>query len=92
MGNASKKKIGFWHNLNKKKIKKLRNKKFLTKIEENMFLKNLHKIGYNDVKGMKSHQNLKFLTLAFQRRFRQSLVNGKIDKECLLISKNLLLQ
>jgi len=88
----AKNKIGFWHNLHKKKIKKLRNKKFLTKIEENMFLKNLHKIGYNDVKGMKSHQNLKFLTLAFQRRFRQSLVNGKIDKECLLISKNLLLQ
>ena len=26
---------------------------------------------------------------AFQRRFRQELVNGKIDRECLLISKNL---
>ena len=88
----AKKKLGFWHNLNKKKIKKLRNKKFLTKIEENIFLKNLYKIGYNDVKGTKSHQNLKFLTLAFQRRFRQSLVNGKLDNECLLISKNLLLQ
>ena len=54
------------------------------------FLKNLHKIGYNDVKNYKSHKNTKYLTLAFQRRFRQSLVNGKIDKECLLISKNLL--
>ena len=85
----AKNKIGFWHNLNKKKIKKLRNKKFLTTIEENMFLKNLYKIGFNDVEGVKSHQNLKFLTLAFQRRFRQSLVNGKLDKECLLISKNL---
>ena len=88
----AKKKIGFWHNLNTKKIKKFRNKKFLIKIEENMFLKNLRKIGYNDIKGMKSHQNLKFLTLAFQRRFRQSLVNGKLDKECLLISKNLVSQ
>ena len=87
----AKNKIGFWHNLNKKKIKKFRNKKFLTKNEENMFLKNLHKIGFNDVERVKSHQNLKFLTLAFQRRFRQSLVNGKLDKECLLISKNLLL-
>ena len=85
-------KIGFWHNLNKKKIKKFRNKKFLTKIEKNMFLKNLYKIGFNDVEGVKSNQNLKFLTLAFQRRFRQSLVNGKLDNECLLISKNLLLQ
>ena len=88
----AKNKIGFWHNLNKKKIKKLRNKKFLTTIEENMFLKNLYKIGFNDVEGVKSHQNLKFLTLAFQRRFRQSLVNGKLDKECLLISKNLVSQ
>ena len=86
----AKNKIGFWHNLDKKKIKKLRNKKFLTKNEENMFLKNLYKIGFNDVEGVKSHQNLKFLTLAFQRRFRQSLVNGKLDNECLLISKNLL--
>ncbi len=86
----AKNKIGFWHNLKKKKIKKFRNKKFLTKNEENMFLKNLYKIGFNDVEGVKSHQNLKFLTLAFQRRFRQSLVNGKLDKECFLISKNLL--
>ena len=86
----AKNKIGFWHNLNKKKIKKFRNKKFLTKIEEKIFLKNLYKIGFNDVEGVKSHQNLKFLTLAFQRRFRQSLVNGKLDNECLLISKNLL--
>ena len=45
---------------------------------------------YNNVKKFKSHKNTKYLTLAFQRRFRQSLVNGKIDKECLLISKNLL--
>ena len=88
----AKNKIGFWHNLNKKKIKKFRNKKFLTKIEEKMFLKNLYKIGFNDVEGVKSHQNLKFLTLAFQRRFRQSLVNGELDKECLLISKNLVSQ
>jgi len=61
-----------------------------TRIDENLFLKNLYKIGYNDIKKFKSHKNTKYLTLAFQRRFRQSLVNGKIDKECLLISKNLL--
>ena len=73
----------------KKKLKSLEKKSF-NKIDENLFLKNLHKIGYNDVKKFKSQKNLKYLTLAFQRRFRQSLVNGKIDKECLLISKNLL--
>ena len=31
----------------------------------------------------------KIITFAFQRRFRQELINGKIDKECLLISKKL---
>ncbi len=86
----AKKKLGIWHNLNQKKIKKLRDKNLLTKIEKSMFLKNLHKIGYNDVKGLKSQKNMKYLILAFQRRFRQSLVNGRIDEECLLISKNLL--
>ena len=86
----AKKKLGIWHNLNQKKIKKLRDKNLLSKIEKNMFLKNLHKIGYNDIKGLKSQKNMKYLILAFQRRFRQSLVNGRIDEECLLISKNLL--
>ena len=86
----AKKKLSFWHNLDQKKIKKFREKNLTTRIDENLFLKNLHKIGYNDVKKFKSHKNTKYLTLAFQRRFRQSLVNGKIDKECLLISKNLL--
>ena len=86
----AKDKLAFWHNLNQKKIEKFRNKDFLTNGEQKTFLKNLHKIGYNDIKGYKFRKNIKCLTLAFQRRFRQSLVNGKIDKECLLISKNLL--
>ena len=86
----AKNKLSFWHNLDQKKIKKFREKNLTTRIDEDLFLKNLRKIGYNDVKKLKSHKNTKYLTLAFQRRFRQSLVNGKIDKECLLISKNLL--
>ena len=86
----AKKKLSFWHNLDQKKIKKLRKKNLFTRVDENSFLKNLNKIGYNDVKKFKRQKNIKYLTLAFQRRFRQSLVNGKIDKECLLISKNLL--
>ena len=86
----AKKKLSFWHNLDQKKIKKFRKKNLFTRVDENSFLKNLNKIGYNDVKKFKRQKNIKYLTLAFQRRFRQSLVNGKIDKECLLISKNLL--
>ena len=86
----AKNKLSFWHNLNQKKIKKFREKNLINKVDESLFLKNLYKIGYNNVKKFKSHKNIKYLTLAFQRRFRQSLVNGKIDKECLLISRNLL--
>ena len=33
--------------------------------------------------------NGKILTKAFQRRFRQNLINGIIDQECLIISENL---
>ena len=86
----AKNKLAFWHNLNQKKIKKFRNENLSTNVEKNIFLKNLNKIGYNDIKGFKFHRNSRYLTMAFQRRFRQSLVNGKIDRECLLISKNLL--
>ncbi len=86
----AKNKLAQWHNLDQKKIKKFRKKNLLTNIEKKIFLKNLHKIGYNDVKGFKFGKNIKCLTTAFQRHFRQSLVNGKIDKECLLISKKLL--
>ena len=86
----AKNKLSFWHNLNQKKIKKFRKKNLINKVDESLFLKNLYKIGYNNVKKLKSHKNIKYLTLAFQRRFRQSLINGKIDKECLLISRNLL--
>ena len=81
----AKKKIGFWHNLTKKELNKYRNKK-CNKILENKFFTYLYKIGYS--KNYKN-QNEKLLIKAFQRRFRPQLINGKIDQECLLISKNL---
>ena len=78
-----------WHNLNEKKIRKFRNLK-VNNIEESLFYKNLRKIGYSKV-SFNSKKNLKnALIKAFQRKFRQNLINGKIDKECYLISKNLL--
>ena len=61
--------------------------KLYSKKEENNFLKNLYKVGY--VKNNKKNNH--FIIKAFQRRFRQDLINGKIDKECLLISKSLLI-
>jgi len=85
----SKNKIGYWHNLNKKKLQKLRNQK-ISKSEENAFLKNLNKIGYSKNLIKKNNHFKKILTTAFQRRFRPKLVNGFIDKECFIISKNLI--
>ena len=85
----AKDKLVKWHNLKEKKIKKDRLKK-LNLIEEKIFLKNLNFLGYKNIKKQNHNSNKKFLTEAFQRKYRQSLVNGKIDKECLLISKNLI--
>ena len=88
----AKKNIGFWHNLNKKLL--LKNRKI--KIDSNqkkIFIKNLFKIGYPIKKFKKlapySEKNLNLITKAFQRRFRQELITGIIDKECLIISHNL---
>ena len=77
-----------WHKLSEKKIQKHRLIKLNSK-EENFFLKNLDFIGYKKIKTLNSNLGKKFLYKAFQRRFRQSLINGIPDKECLLISKNL---
>ena len=79
-----------WHDLNEEKLLKIREKK-VDKYDEINFVKNLYKIGYSRVlnKGKNKNKNNKLLTSAFQRRFRQDLVNGIIDEECLLISKNL---
>jgi len=87
--NLAKSRLAKWHELNEKKIKKYRSKK-LNQIEEKIFLKNLNSIGYNKIKKLNHNLNKKYLVKAFQRRFRQSLINGKTDQECLLISKNLL--
>ena len=82
----AKKNIGFWHNLKKNELIKLRNKK-CNKILKSKFFTNLFKIGYS--KNYKT-QNEKLLIKAFQRRFRPRLINGIIDQECLLLSKNLI--
>ena len=75
--------VGKWHSLSNKTLKKNRMKKIYIN-EEKIFYKNLFKIGYS-----KKVLNKKTLVSTFQRRYRQDLINGKIDQECLLISKNL---
>ena len=87
----SKNKIGVWHTLNKQDLMKDRKLK-ISKIEENYFFNNLFKIGYSKKypKDNSKNKHLMELVKTFQRRFRQELVDGKIDQECLIISKNII--
>ncbi len=85
----SKKKIGLWHNLNQKLLLKERYKS-TSELEKKSFLNNLYKIGYAKNFNRKNTKYSNQLVVAFQRRFRQELINGIIDKECLIISKNLI--
>ena len=85
----AKSKLVWCHNLDPIKIKKLRKIKVSSKFEEKIFIKNLYKIGYKKIGGFKFGKNVEYLTKAFQRRFRQDLIDGKVDQECLKISKNL---
>ena len=88
----SKNKVGLWHTLNKDMLKKNRTIK-IDDTNKKYFLNNLLKIGYSNKiqkkAGKDKHKHTIFIIRAFQRRFRPELINGKIDKECLLISNNL---
>tara|TARA_B110000027_G_C16073005_1_gene279961 strand:+ start:462 stop:1205 length:744 start_codon:yes stop_codon:yes gene_type:complete len=86
----SQNKIGLWHTLRKPEL--IKNRKLRTnKIEKRLFFNNISKIGYSKkiLKNQNKDKYLKYITKAFQRRFRQELIDSKIDRECLLISKNL---
>ena len=88
----SQKNIGYWHNLDQKIL--VNNRMIKTNnLQKKIFFKNLFKIGYSQKIPQKSNLDkikyLKTITKAFQRRFRQDLINGIIDQECLIISINL---
>ena len=84
------KKIGVWHSIPKITLKKNRLKLVDSKLEK-YFFKKLKKIGYvfnnSEIQSKKNFFNL--IVKAFQRRYRQQVINGKVDKECILISENL---
>ena len=83
----SKYQIGIWHSIDKKLLKKNRLKN-INNSEKRLFLNHLLKIGYFF---KKNKTNSIFSVIkAFQRRFRPEIINGKIDKECLIIAKNLI--
>ena len=85
----AKRKIGCWHNLNQKKLL-VERRKVINEFDKDIFFKNLYKIGYTKSVNKKNNKCLKKIILAFQRRFRQSLINGIVDKECLIISNKLI--
>ena len=86
----SKHQVGLWYTLSDSLLKKNRMEK-IDQISKKYFYNNLLKIGYS----LKTPHNIKkdrfliFVVKAFQRRFRQDLINGIIDQECLMISQNL---
>ena len=85
-----KNKIGFWHQLDKKKLKLLRENEISTQSKK-LCKKKLKKLGYpSSSKILKNQFKFeKFLIKAFQRRFRPELINGKIDQECMIIINKL---
>ena len=87
----SKKGIGVWHTLRKRELIKNRRLE-ISKIEKKTFFNNIFKIGYSNKnpKDLSKDKYFSNTTKAFQRRFRQELICSKIDRECLLISENLL--
>ena len=83
--------IGKWHSVLQKTLTKNRRKK-INFIDKKNFFINLSKIGYltkNSTK-LKKNKFFSLLVIVFQIRFRQELINGKIDQECLIIAKKLL--
>ena len=85
----SKNKVGLWHNLSKKSLIGKRKQK-INNLQKKQFIQNLLKFGYPQDKSFNKVKYSKFLTIAFQRRFRPELVNGIIDQECLVVSSNLI--
>ena len=82
----SRQKIGLWYKISKNNLKKYRKNK-ISEIEKKLFFKFLNKIGYAGK--IRSSQNKTKLVKSFQRHFRQKVIDGIVDQECLVIAKNL---
>ena len=80
-----KNKIGIWHNIKLKDLKKNREKKIEINLARFMFY--LNKIGYS-VQHSNTKELIKIIKV-FQMRFRPDLIDGKLDLECYLIAKSL---
>ena len=81
MEKLSKYNLGVWYNDNKKNLKFINREK-----DNNLFFKNLHKIGYRYFKIGKRLKKDKFIIKSFQQHYLPQNVSGKIDKKTLKIS------
>ena len=82
----SRQKIGLWYKISKNNLKNYRKNK-ISEIEKKLFFKFLNKIGYSGK--IRSSQDKTKLVKSFQRHFRQKVIDGNVDQECLVIAKNL---
>ena len=78
-----------WHRLNEKRLQSYRLVD-INNYDQKIFLKNLRKLGYSSSDKKILEKDKLALIKAFQRKFRQKIVNGKVDKECFLIAKSLI--
>ena len=78
--------LAIWHSLDEQFIKNFRLKKLININKKNM-LRMIKKLGYTRVLTADSLD--KDFIKAFQRRYRQDLINGIFDQECYLILSNL---
>jgi len=85
----AKKNIGIWHNYSPNLLKKFRGVKIFTKRDKIQFIKNLNNIGYCFPYTNKSTSFFTKIVKVFQRHYRKELINGYLDKECLVIAENL---
>jgi N-acetylmuramoyl-L-alanine amidase len=81
------KKVGIWHNYKTKDLIKFRKVRISNKFKSG-FINNLKKIGY--CFNIKKKTDFLKTVKAFQRHYRKELINGIIDKECLIIAANIL--
>ena len=84
---CQKKKIGIWHDCKSAFLTKNRKLRVIKKNDIGKFTKFLIKIGY--CVPYQKKRILFEIIKAFQRRFRNELINGTLDQECFMIAQNL---
>ena len=83
----AKKNIGIWHDCQPNFLRKFRRIKLFTRQDKVKFIKSLNNIGY--CVSLKKRSFFAKTVKAFQRHYRKELIDGLLDKECLIIAQNL---